>query len=169
MRWKIYFIFHTDKVKPRNYFIMEEIKDKVVYRCEHCGRLSFNKGGMMIHERGCKKNPENFTECFSCKFLSVDEIKINNTKGKRCMFCEHAYINTSPSGGKYVEGCTYGETDDCDGSIYATQFVCEKTGKRMYWRKRVINMKKKIKEEIMSRCDCCMPSECKHYEFDGKF
>ena len=48
-----------------------------VYRCEHCNRAIVSKGSMTLHERMCKKNPNNQHQCFKyCKYL-VKEVNVD--------------------------------------------------------------------------------------------
>lgn len=50
------------------------ISKEIVYRCEYCNRAMFNKGAMKLHERMCKKNPENKHKCFQyCRHLQKEE------------------------------------------------------------------------------------------------
>lgn len=138
---------------------METITDKKVYKCEFCGKLSLSKGGMTIHEMNCKKNPKNWVDCASCDYLKSVRIKIEGSEGKRCYRCPNHYVD-------YVNGyseCMRNDNaydDECDGSIYITDFICEKTGKKMYYEKKVRLMRKEKREEIIKRCDCAMPNEC---------
>lgn len=142
---------------------MKELKNKIVYKCEYCDKISLSKGGMTIHERCCKRNPENLTPCASCMFLIREEKTIPNTRGHRCKRCQYYDVDYENYG--YAE-CTK-EDSDCDGSLYTTDFICEKTGKRMYYRKKVLMMRSDKRDAIMQRCDCAMPMECElHEEFD---
>ena len=44
--------------------------DEKVYRCDHCNRAIVSKGSMVLHERMCRKNPNNQHQCFKyCKWL----------------------------------------------------------------------------------------------------
>lgn len=135
---------------------MKSIKDKTVYKCDFCGKLSLNKGGMTIHEINCKKNPKNWIDCASCAYLKVESHVIENTTGQRCKRCQYHYVDYGNYG--YSE-CTK-DDDNCDGSLYITDFICQKTGKKMYYEKKVRMMKKEKREEIIKRCDCAMPCEC---------
>ena len=112
---------------------MKSITDKTVYKCEFCGKLSLSKGAMKVHEMNCKKNPNNWTDCASCEYLNYET--------------------------GYSE-CARNGDNDCDGSLYITDFICEKTGKKMYYERKVRMMKKEKREEIIKRCDCAMPCEC---------
>lgn len=134
---------------------MKSITDKTVYKCEFCGRLSLNKGAMTVHEINCNKNPKNWTDCSSCEYLKVEKIRVEGSESKRCCHCQHRYFDWETG---YSE-CTK-NGDDCDGSLYITDFICQKTGKKMYYEKKVRMMKKAKREEIIKRCDCAMPSEC---------
>lgn len=135
---------------------MKTITDQKVYKCDFCGRLSLNKGAMTIHEINCKKNPKNCTDCASCEYLKVESHVLENTAGQRCKRCQYYDVDYGNYG--YAE-CTKND-DNCDGSLYITDFICEKTGKKMYYEKKVRMMKKEKREEIIKRCDCAMPCEC---------
>lgn len=141
---------------------MRTIKDKVIYKCEFCGKLSLGKGAMKVHEMNCKKNPKNWVECASCDYLKVEKHKVEGTEHKRCRQCLHHYFDFETG---YSE-CTRNDDYDCDGSIYTTDFICEKTGKKMYYEKKVRMMRKDKREEIISRCDCAMPNECEYRKFN---
>jgi hypothetical protein len=135
---------------------MKTITDKKVYQCEFCGKLSLGKGGMVVHEMNCKKNPKNWTDCASCEYLKVESRKIEDSEGKRCKRCKYYDVDYNNYG--YAE-CTK-DDGNCDGSLYITDFICEKTGKKMYYEKKVRMMRKEKREEIIKRCDCAMPNEC---------
>lgn len=135
---------------------MKTIKDKPVYQCDFCGKLSLGKGGMVVHEMNCKKNPKNWVDCASCDYLHPESHKIECSEGKRCPRCPHYYFEYDTG---YSE-CTKNDDYNCDGSIYITDFICEKTGKKMYYEKKVRMMRKEKREEIIKRCDCAMPNEC---------
>ena len=135
---------------------MKTITDKKVYQCEFCGRLSFRKGGMAVHEMNCKKNPKNWTDCASCVYLKVESRRIEGSEGERCSRCPNYYFEYDNG---YSE-CTKNDDYNCDGSIYITDFICEKTGKKTYYEKKIRMMRKEKREEIIKRCDCAMPNEC---------
>lgn len=41
-----------------------------IFVCEHCGKKQFRKGDMTVHERWCKKNPNNKHSCYNfCSHL----------------------------------------------------------------------------------------------------
>lgn len=144
---------------------MKTIKSKPVYQCDFCGKLSLGKGGMVVHEMNCKKNPKNWVDCASCDYLKSVRIKIEGSEGKRCPRCPH-YSFEYDTG--YSE-CLRNDNaydDECDGSIYITDFICEKTGKKMYYEKKVRMMRKEKREEIIKRCDCAMPNKCEIIERD---
>ena len=131
---------------------MEKIENKPVYKCSHCGKLSLSLAGMTRHEKLCKKNPENWTDCASCEYLDRISVKIEGTIGVRCKSCSHH--------DPWENYCDIENPQDCDGSLYTTDFVCRKTGKRMYYRRKILAMPKAKAEEIIKRCDCAMPCEC---------
>ena len=136
---------------------MKEITDKKVYQCEYCGRLSLSKGGMAVHERCCTKNPSNHTPCASCEHLISTRTEIPGTSGSQCYKCQWHKILDWDTG--YSE-CTK-SGGECTGSQYKREFVCEVTGKKMYYPKKVLMMSKAKRDAIISRCDCPMPTECK--------
>ena len=135
---------------------MKAIKDKPVYKCDFCGKISLGKGAMVVHEMNCKKNPKNWVDCASCDYLKSESRKIEGSEGKRCSRCPHHYFEYDTG---YSE-CTKNDDYNCDGSIYITDFICEKTSKKMYYEKKVRMMRKEKREEIIKRCDCAMPNEC---------
>jgi hypothetical protein len=117
---------------------------------------------MKVHEMNCKKNPKNWVECASCDYLKVEKHKVEDTENKRCYRCPHHYFDFETG---YSE-CTRNDDYDCDGSIYATDFICEKTGKKMYYEKKVRMMRKDKREGIISRCGCAMSNECEYRKFN---
>lgn len=135
---------------------MQTITDKKVYQCEFCGKISLGKGAMTVHEMNCKKNPKNWIECASCDYLKVERIKVDGTESKRCYRCPHRYLDFETG---YSE-CVRNDDNDCDGSIYITDFICGITGKKMYYDKKVRMMSEQKREEIINRCDCAMPNKC---------
>lgn len=135
---------------------MEKIENKPVYKCSHCGKLSLSLAGMTRHEKLCKKNPENWTDCASCVYLDRISVKIEGTSGERCESCPHY---------DWDAGC---DREYCDGSQYTTDFICKKTGKRMYYRRKILVMPKAKAEEIIKRCDCAMPCECEIIREENK-
>lgn len=135
---------------------MEKIENKPVYKCSHCGKLSLSLEGMTRHEKLCKKNPENWTNCASCVYLDRISVKIEGTSGERCESCPHY---------DWDAGC---DREYCDGSQYTTDFICKKTGKRMYYRRKILAMPKAKAEEIIKRCECAMPCECEIIREENK-
>lgn len=131
---------------------MEKIENKPVYKCSHCGKLSLSLAGMTRHELLCKKNPDNWTDCASCEYLDRITVKLEGTRKKRCKTCPHY--------DRMENDCNLEDTEYCDGSQYITDFVCRKTGKRMYYRRKIFAMPKAKAKEIIERCDCPMPCDC---------
>lgn len=131
---------------------MEKIENKPVYKCEYCGKLSLSLAGMARHEKLCKKNPDNWTDCASCEYLDRITVKIEGTRKERCKTCPHYDMEE--------DYCDLENPQDCDGIRYITDFVCRKTGKRMYYRRKIFAMPKAKAIEIIKRCDCPMPCEC---------
>lgn len=140
---------------------MEKITDKAVYKCSFCGKISLSKGAMIVHEINCKKNPQNGTDCASCEYLKVERHIVEGTRGNRCRRCQYHYVDYENYG--YSE-CTREDDFECDGSLYITDFICEKTGKKMYYEKKVRMMRKEKREEIIKRCDCPMPVNCETFK-----
>jgi len=80
---------------------MKQTNEKV-YRCDFCNKAIISAGSMKLHERMCKKNPNNKHKCFQyCKNLILED-------GER---------RTSEYGEEY---------------IIEKSFLCEKTGKELY-------------------------------------
>jgi hypothetical protein len=45
-----------------------------VYRCDYCNKAMVSAGFMKLHERMCKKNPNNQHQCFKyCKWLDKSD------------------------------------------------------------------------------------------------
>lgn len=44
-----------------------KLYNKKVYECEHCGKISKSAGGMAVHEKTCRKNPNVRPLCWSCR------------------------------------------------------------------------------------------------------
>lgn len=104
---------------------------------------------MTVHEVNCRKNPDNWSDCFYCHYLIRESKEIEGTEGTRCHECQY---------NDYEDGCQC--EDDCNGSLHETTFLCEKTGKKMYSKKRVYMMPKEKHDAIISKCDCPFPFEC---------
>ena len=51
-----------------------KIETKPVYACEYCNKMSRSKGAMIRHEAACHKNPKNWTKCFDCKYLTMEDL-----------------------------------------------------------------------------------------------
>ena len=46
---------------------------ETVYSCEHCGKKMFSAGAMSLHERMCRRNPNNMHRCFAiCKHCTKE-------------------------------------------------------------------------------------------------
>ena len=54
---------------------MKELKDIIVFRCEHCNKISLNKGAMAMHEKHCTKNPDIRPMCDDCFGLNYPNEK----------------------------------------------------------------------------------------------
>lgn len=48
---------------------MKTLKDKKIYQCEHCKKISLNAGAMKRHEEACCKNPKNIPMCDDCHWI----------------------------------------------------------------------------------------------------
>jgi hypothetical protein len=58
---------------------MITITGKDFYRCKHCRKLYQIKRAAEMHEKRCKKNPDNWRACNGCKF-AVE--RLANLEGK---------------------------------------------------------------------------------------
>lgn len=51
-----------------------EIINQPYFKCDFCGKKQFRKSDMSLHEKWCKKNPNNQHTCFKyCKHLIKSE------------------------------------------------------------------------------------------------
>jgi len=56
--------------------------NETVYRCDHCNKAMVSAGFMKLHERMCKKNPNNQHQCFKyCKHLIKEQFDIKDGYG----------------------------------------------------------------------------------------
>ena len=115
---------------------------RTVYHCEHCNKISLNKGAMTLHEDKCKRNPVNRSYCIGCKHLTVEDIEYND------------------------------KPDECDYDEFAPsvrprrRFTCDIDNKVMYHPK-VRTFSKKKRELIFSISQKPMPNEveeCDNFE-----
>ena len=115
---------------------------RTVYHCEHCNKISLNKGAMTLHEDKCKRNPVNRSYCIGCKHLTVEDIEYND------------------------------KPDECDYDEFAPsvrprrRFICDIDNKVMYHPK-VRTFSKKKRELIFSISPKPMPNEveeCDNFE-----
>lgn len=44
-----------------------KLYQKKVYECEHCGKISKSAGGMAVHEKTCRRNPNVRPLCWGCR------------------------------------------------------------------------------------------------------
>ena len=143
------------KKQNRNFVTsMKVLTDVKIYQCEYCGKVSLSAGGIKYHESFCKKNPTIPTagaDCFSCSLLKVVDAENERTD---CHGCMYRYFEWDTG---YSE-CEKGE-ENCHRQ--PKNFICTKTGKKMYYAYKVHRMSKKTREAIIARCDCPMPQECK--------
>ena len=115
---------------------------RTVYHCEHCNKISLNKGAMTLHEDKCKRNPVNRSYCIGCKPLTVEDIEYND------------------------------KPDECDYDEFTPsvrprrRFICDIDNKVMYHPK-VRTFSKKKRELIFSISQKPMPNEveeCDNFE-----
>jgi len=115
---------------------------RTVYHCEHCNKISLNKGAMTLHEDKCKRNPVNRSYCIGCKHLSVEDIEYNDKPDK----------------------CDY---DEFSPSVRPRRrFICDIDNKVMYHPK-VRTFRKEKRELIFSISQKPMPNEveeCDNFE-----
>lgn len=115
---------------------------RTVYHCEHCNKISLNKGAMTLHEDKCKRNPVNRSYCIGCKHLTVEDIEYNDKPDK----------------------CDY---DEFSPSVRPRRrFICDIDNKVMYHPK-VRTFRKEKRELIFSKSQKPMPNEveeCDNFE-----
>lgn len=138
---------------------MKILDNTTIYQCEYCGRISLSKGGTKYHERFCKKNPNipsAGADCFSCSLL-----KVVDADGERpdCHGCAFRYFECDT-------GYSDCEKDWEDCQRQPKNFICTKTGKKMYYAYKVHRMAKEKRNAIIARCDCQMPQECPEQVID---
>jgi DNA-directed RNA polymerase subunit RPC12/RpoP len=83
---------------------MKEIKNVVVYKCDHCEKKLFRKHAMVNHEIKCSSNPLNIRDCFDCPMLEVVDIKYepepqtydNDLRDSRCFRCSSKKVFMYP-------------------------------------------------------------------------
>lgn len=66
-------------------------ENKLVYKCDHCGKWYLNKGHAVRHEKMCFHNPENKRPCFNCKHLVKKDTHVEYEYGNQpytLLFCE---------------------------------------------------------------------------------
>ena len=125
--------------------MIEKIENATIYKCSHCGKVSLSLSGMKMHDKFCKKNPENVTLCRSCA---------------NCVKSYHVGEEESRCGGWMCRQYgMYGDIcpDDCDGRIHETRFTCQIDGARMYAPK-VKGYWEEKRKAILEHCDRQMPS-----------
>ena len=71
-----------------------------------------------------------------------------------CLGCHYRYFDWDTG----YSHCERGE-EECPR--HPKNFICSKTGKKMYYAYKVHRMEKEKRDAIISRCDCPMPYECK--------
>uniref|UniRef100_A0A6M3Y5D9 C2H2-type domain-containing protein n=1 Tax=viral metagenome TaxID=1070528 RepID=A0A6M3Y5D9_9ZZZZ len=70
---------------------MKQTNEKV-YRCDFCNRAIVSAGSMKLHERMCKKNPQNQHQCFKyCENLVKEQFDINDEDGHKCSASEISF------------------------------------------------------------------------------
>lgn len=70
-----------------------------------------------------------------------------------CSGCYYLYS-------EYDTGYSHCEREWEDCPRQPKNFICTKTGKKMYYAYKVHRMRLEKRESIISRCDCQMPQEC---------
>lgn len=129
---------------------METLKNKTVFKCSYCTKVSLSSVGIYQHERFCRKNPHNHILCFSCVHCQREEHL--SEEGEKCEICPFS---------NYI----YGDCSYCDSRIKYTDFICDIDGSKMYSKNRI--RRKQAFENIKNRCDRPMVDEtmeCKNYE-----
>ena len=48
---------------------MKTLTNKTIFKCDYCNKISLNKGAMAMHEKHCKRNPNNKTMCDDCYWM----------------------------------------------------------------------------------------------------
>lgn len=61
-----------------------KIETRKVYRCEHCNKWYISASACSVHERFCRKKPENKHKCFDF----YEHLQMNNTYPKKEMICK---------------------------------------------------------------------------------
>jgi hypothetical protein len=70
---------------------MKQTTEKV-YRCDFCNKAMVRVGLMKLHERMCKKNPNNQHKCFLyCKYLERDQEPIRDDEGNKAGWNEASF------------------------------------------------------------------------------
>lgn len=68
--------------------------NETVYRCDHCNKAMVSAGFMKLHEKMCKKNPNNQHQCFKyCANLIKDQAETRDEDGnvflgQTCFSCK---------------------------------------------------------------------------------
>lgn len=130
---------------------MEKLENKTIYKCSYCDKISLSAGGMSSHERSCKNNPNRCTPCASCEYLERTDEERKHTQED----CDRCYHNACDG------DCIHSY---CVKQFKNTTFTCKKTGKKMYYARKVERMAKYRREAIISKCDCPMPQQCNMYK-----
>lgn len=134
---------------------MEKLENQTVFKCSYCSRISMSAAAMHRHEINCRKNPARQAACVSCTYLKKEErerIVIPEIDCKHCLWYNY-------------------ETQNCMDKANCVKkmevdFICTKTGEKMYYYPAVMNMNKAKREIIINRCDCSMPKECEMQKTD---
>lgn len=71
-----------------------KVVSRTVYECEFCGKISKSKSGIKIHEKYCRKNPENKTYCYECKYC--ESVKKEYTAYHRMYGGVERVVNNAP-------------------------------------------------------------------------
>ena len=137
---------------------MKKLTNQTIFKCEYCSKISKSGGGIRLHEVTCKKNPNNNTPCASCSYFKK-KIKyfVDKSEDEDFEVGDEIY----PS-----KNLKYSPEEGFDLRYHKEiYYTCGYDNKSMYHNK-VNRFSKKIKEQIISRCDKQMPLECKYYKPD---
>lgn len=134
---------------------MEKLENQTVFKCSYCSRISMSAAAMHKHEINCRKNPERQAACVSCKHMIKEERERTIIPELDCKHC--LWFNYETQSCRDRENCV---------KKVEVDFICSKTGKKMYYHPAVMNMNKKKRELIISRCDHKMPKDCEMQECD---
>lgn len=137
----------------KNNYDYETLKNKTVFKCSYCTKVSLSAAAIYQHEIFCRKNPHNHILCFSCVHCEV--VDSLDCDGSRCNYCSY---NCRHLGGCNNPYCT-------DDRQRIVDFVCKIDNAKMYAPNKII--RKSYFKDILARCDRPMVDgtmECKNYK-----